>query len=90
MSTIIGTKSEKNCHALGERRNRFSENVIVVQKALGDSECNKKKKRKVEEVIVGHIPESLSEVLSPLMDCWTIIRITAVIDAEHRRAPEGT
>ena len=39
---------------------------------------------------MGHIPESLSEVLSPLMDCWTIIRITAVIDAEHRRAPEGT
>ena len=29
-----------------ERRNRFSENTIVVQKALGDSECNKKKKKK--------------------------------------------
>ena len=39
---------------------------------------------------MGHIPESLSEVLSPSMDCWTIIRITAVIDNEHRRAPEGT
>ena len=39
---------------------------------------------------MGHIPESLIEVLAPLMDCWTIIRITAVIDAEHRRAPVGT
>ena len=73
-----------------DRRNRFSENAIVVQKALGDSECNKKKKKKTVEFIMGHIPESLSEVLLPLMDCWTIIRITAVIDAEHRRAPEGT
>ena len=44
-----------------ERRNRFSEKAIVVQKALGYSECNKKKMKKAEEVIVGHIPESLSE-----------------------------
>ena len=73
-----------------ERRNRYSENAIVVQKALGDRECKKKKKKKAEEDIVGHISESLGEVLSPLMDCWTTIRITAVIDAEHRRAPEGT
>ena len=51
-----------------ERSYRFSENAIAVQKALGDSQCNKKKKKKAEEV-VGHIPESLSEVLSPLMDC---------------------
>ena len=35
-----------------ERRNRFIENAIVVQKALGDSQCNKKKKKKAEEVIV--------------------------------------
>ena len=73
-----------------ERRNRFSENAIVIPKALGDSEFKKKKKKKAEEVIVGRIPESLSEVLSPLMDCSTIIRITAIIDAEHRRVPEGT
>ena len=51
----------------------------------------KKKKKKPEEVIVDHVPaESVSEVLSPLMDSWTIICISTVIDAEHRRAPEGT
>ena len=73
-----------------ERRNRFSENAIVVQKVLNDTECNNKKKKKAEEVIAGHIPESLSEVLSPLMDCWMLVCITAIINAEHRQAPEGT
>ena len=38
-------------YALGKE-----ENVIVVQKTLGDNECNKNKK-KFEEFIVGHIPE---------------------------------
>ena len=48
------------------------------------------KKKKSAEVIVGHVPELLSEVLSPLMDFWAAVRVVAVIDAEHRRAPEGT
>ena len=72
-----------------ERRNRFSDNAIVVKKVIDNEDkdpCKKKKKKKKpEEVIVGHVPESVSEVLSPLMDSWTIIRISAVIDAEHRR-----
>ena len=34
-----------------ERRNRSSENAIVVQKALGESECKKKKKKKRKRLL---------------------------------------
>ena len=48
------------------------------------------KKKKSAEVIVGHVPELLSEVLSPLMDFWVAVRVFAVIDTEQRRTPKGT
>ena len=41
------------------------------------------------DVIVGHIPESLSEVLSPFMVIKTK-HIEAVVDSEYQPAPEGT
>ena len=63
--------------------NRFSENAkVVVQKVLGASECIKKKTENKWK----RLPESLIELLSPLMDCWTII----CIDAKHCRAPTAS
>ena len=34
-----------------ERRNRFRDNAIAVQKALGDSECNENKKKKRKRLL---------------------------------------
>lgn len=75
-----------------ERRNNFSDNALVVKKVMNNKEsCKKKTKtKKSAEVIVDHVPESLSKVLTPLMDTWAVVRVVAVIDAEHRRAPEDT
>ena len=47
MSTIISTAFGEELVCFRERRNLSSENAIVVQKALGDIECKKKKKKKV-------------------------------------------
>ena len=74
-----------------ERNNRHSDNAIVVQKVKSPVKSEVKvKKKKNEDITAGHVPEALSEVLSPLMEDGTITRIEAVVDGEHRPAPEGT
>ena len=69
-----------------EIQNRYSQNAIAVNAVTGKGERNKNKL----DIIVGHISEALSEVLASFMDTFNIHSITATINGQHRRAPEGT
>ena len=35
------------------------------------------------------VPDSLAEILSPLMATWKILSVTAIVESNHRAAPEG-
>ena len=41
------------------------------------------------EKIVGYVPDTLAEILYPLMTTWKIISVTATVEGNHRAAPEG-
>ena len=38
---------------------------------------------------VGHVPDSLAEIFSPLMATWKILSVIAIVESNHRAAPEG-
>ena len=61
-----------------EDNNLFSRHAIVV------------KSKKEGEEIIGHVPDSLANILRPLMSAGIVICINGRIIARHIRAPEGT
>ena len=84
-------KEELEC--VREPTDRFSSHAIVVKPKkipLNDNKGKQKKQTKVEcDKTVGHVPDSLAEILSPLMATWKILSVTAIVESNHRAAPEG-
>ena len=61
-----------------------------VMQCLIKSSVRKQKQLVSEsEKIVGHVPDTLAEILYPLMTIWKIISVTATVEGNHRAAPEG-
>ena len=48
-----------------------------------------RKKSNKEQIAVGHLPDALAEILTPLMKTWKIYSTKAIISEHHRAAPEG-
>ena len=69
-----------NC--VREIKNRYSQNAIVV------NAVTEKGKGVKFNVIVGHIPEPLSEVLASFMDNFKIHSIITTIEGQHRLLEE--
>ena len=58
-----------------EDNNPLSRHAIVV------------KSNKLDEAIIGHVPDSLANILQPLMSAGIVICISGRIIAKHIRAP---
>ena len=80
-------KEELEC--LREPTNRFSSHAIVVKPKTRNDKRKQKQLLSESEKIVGHVPDTLAEILYPLMTTWKIISVTATVEGNHRAAPEG-
>ena len=84
-------KEELEC--VREPTNRLSSHAIVVKPnklPLNDNKGKQKKQIKPEcDKTVGHVPDSLAEIFSPLMATWKILSVTAIVESNHHAAPKG-
>ena len=84
-------KEELDC--VREPTNRFSSHAIVVKPkklSLNDNKGKQEKQIKAEcDKTVGHVPDRLAEIFSPLMATWKILSVIAIVESNHRAAPEG-
>lgn len=65
------------CSPEPDNRHSKSKNAIIVKKPD-------------EDVVLGHVPDALSQIICPMLKDGTIERMTGEITGEERKAPEGT
>ena len=86
---IQNVKSAEGLECLWEPTYRFSSHAIVVKPKTRNDKRKQKQLLSESETIVGHVPDTLAEILYPLMTRWKIISVTATVKGNHRAAPEG-